>query len=399
MKLIYIANLRLPTEKAYGIQIAKMCEAFAALKFKNQNAKFKITDQNSKLLEDENIEVELIAPTRRNHIKEDIFDYYGIKRNFKFTRVWTPDFYLPGFLDKLAVAVKSLFSALVLTVGQAANRRDWFYSRDESPLYFLSFFARPEQMIFEAHKFSPNRKWWYRRFVKKGIKVVVISRALHEDFLKFGFKAEKILLVPDGVDLTEFDISVSKSEARRKLGLPLKQATVVYTGHLYQWKGVELIAETAKMLKEVLFVLVGGTDRDIANFKSRFGGIANLKIIGHRPYRQIPLFLKAADVLILANVPGQPLSERYTSPLKLFEYMASKRPIVASDLPSIREILNDKNAVLVQPTADSIAEGLKKVFSDQNLSDRISNQAFSDVQKFSWQNRTRQILEFINRRG
>ena len=88
--LLYVANLRLPTEKAYGIQIAKMCEAFAEYGLK----------------------VTLIYPKRNNpNIKENIFDYYSVKKNFISKLVETPDFYWPGIFDIIAVAIKSFISA------------------------------------------------------------------------------------------------------------------------------------------------------------------------------------------------------------------------------------------------------------------------------------------------
>jgi len=118
-KLLYLSNLRLPTEKAYGIQIAEMCSAFA----------------------DTGLEVLLTYPYRRNPHK-DFFSYYGIKRNFKIKVIPTVDFYLSGSLDKISVAVKSFISALFLTFYGFFSDADFIYSRDEGPLYFLSFFKK-----------------------------------------------------------------------------------------------------------------------------------------------------------------------------------------------------------------------------------------------------------------
>src|SRR3989338_10823765 len=92
MRLLYISNQRLPSEKSYGIQIAKMCEAFARAC----------------------VEVTLLIPSRDNPIQETIFDYYGINKNFTVKKVSAPDFYFPGNLDKIAVNLKSFISALVL---------------------------------------------------------------------------------------------------------------------------------------------------------------------------------------------------------------------------------------------------------------------------------------------
>ena len=94
-----------------------------------------------------------------------------------------------------------------------------------------------------------------------------------------------------------------------------------------------------------------------------------------------------------------PRNEHYAyhmSPLKLFEYMASKRPIVASDLPSIREILNEESAILVEPgNPKALAEGIKKVLQDEELAKKLAENAHRDVQQYSWEKRAEKILEFM----
>lgn len=373
-RLNYIANLRLPTEKAYGIQIAKMCEAFAEL----------------------GIKVKLTAPFRFSRIHDGFFEYYNVKRNFVFRKLFAPDFYLPGSLDKLAFGVKSFVSALILIFYAKYSRGDVFYFRDEMPLYFISFLIKNSLLFFEAHKFSESRKLWYRRFKSKNIKIITISHGLKDQFLKFGFKNENILVAPDGVDLEEFDPDTSQQSARQKLGLVLDKKIVVYTGHLFEWKGAENLAKTAQILPEVDFIFVGGTDHDILEFRRKFGQTRNIVVVGHKPHKEVPLYLKSADVLVLPNQPIETISELYTSPLKLFEYMASERPIVASDLPSIREILNHENSVLVKPDSESLADGIKKVLGNQTLSNQISARAFKDVQNYTWSNRARKIIDLFH---
>ena len=106
--------------------------------------------------------------------------------------------------------------------------------------------------------------------------------------------------------------------------------------------------------------------------------------------------MKAFDICVMP-FPWTEHYAYYMSPLKLFEYMVSKRPIVASDLPSVREILNEENAVLVEPgNPNALANGIEKVLSDEELANKIAEKAYEDVQQYSWERRTRRILEFIN---
>lgn len=292
---------------------------------------------------------------------------------------------MPGKLDKIAFYVKNFISAAVLAAYALTRGADTIYSRDELPLYFLSFFRK--NLIFEAHKFSKKRTLFYRRLRKGKIKVVTISGGIGKEFKKIGFDSKNILIAFDAVDLKDFDINVSKAEARKKLNLPLDKKIIVYAGQFFKWKGVDTLSKSAKYLSEFFFVFIGGTERKQA---------ANTLFLGHKPHREIPLYLKAADVLILPNEKEEKTSELYTSPLKLFEYMASQRPIVASDLPSIREVLDDESAVFFEPgEVKKLSESIKKVIQNEKLADSVSTKAFEKVQEYTWGKRAKKILFFI----
>lgn len=375
-KILYIANHRLPTEKAYGIQIAKMCEAFAS---RDANVRIHANDTNSR------IELELAAPYRKNNIKEDIFDYYGIKRSFKFKRIRAPDFYLPGKLDQIAFKIKYFISAIILSLYALIKKPDIIYSRDELPIWFLSFFRK--SLILEMHNFSQKRTFFYKRIKSKNIKAVAISNGIARELEKIGFDAKNTLVAFDAVDLKDFDINISKTEARKKINLPLDKKIALYSGHFFKWKGADTVIEAAPFLKEVFFVFVGGIKKPAKD---------NILFLGHKPHKEIPLYLKAADVLILPNLEEEKNSKYYTSPLKLFEYMASSRPIIASDLPSIREVLDEESAVFFEPgNPEKLAQGINKVIQNQNLAESISTRAFDKVENYTWAKRTERILKFI----
>ena len=381
MKLLYIANQRIPTEKAYGRQIAKMCESFADL----------------------GMEVELVAPVRGSASDEDLFSYYSVKRNFKFTQIMSPDWYWPGVLDRLAFGIKSFISARRLVRYALSSSYQAIYSRDELPIYFLS--SRGRRCFYEAHKFSKLFNILRSRFKKINIKIVAISHGLGNEFIKAGFNQKNILIAPDGVDeikIREQETNpIGKEEARNRLNLPLDRKILVYTGSFYEWKGVYVLADAAKILeKEALVVMVGGNnDINQRKFEDylKQKDIKNIKITGFiKDGRIRDGYRLAADAVILPNTSKEKISEIYTSPLKLFSYMALRRPIVASDLPSIREVLNEENAVLVKPdNPRELAAGARKVIADQQLALKISNNAFSDVHDYTWQKRAQNILKFM----
>ncbi len=368
--LLYLANVRLPTEKAHGLQIMKMCEAFARA----------------------GLEVELLAPRRVNPIKEDPFFYYGIERKFKITYVCCIDFLSLRFLKSAAYWIE--FLSFVFFASQKLQQRkaDVIYTRELLPAFFL---PSKLKLVYEAHNLPQKVGWFYRYLFKKTDKLVVISHGLEEDFIKLGIEPRKILVAPDGVDIGQFSITDSQAECRKKLGLPLDKKIAVYTGHLYLWKGVFTALEAAKHLPEVLFVFVGGTKDDLLLFQAKVGqeGLTNVLITGYKKNEEIPYYLKSADILLLPNSAKDRVSARYTSPMKLFEYLASGVPIVASDLPSIREILSSDSAVLIKPgDAMALSQGINQVLSNKDFADKITRRAQEMSALYGWDKRAESIL-------
>jgi len=371
MKLIYIANIRLPTEKAHGIQIIEMCSAFA----------------------DCGIDVKLIVPRRINQIKENPFKYYNIKKNFSISRLPCLDFVnfgRVGFLLELATFSISVFFYSLF------NRGNIFYTRDELLAVCLKILGK--KVVWEGHTGQTNLIIRILIFFK--IPIVVITKSLRDLYISFGVAKDRIIVAPDGVDIERFDITISKNSARKKLGLPLDKKIVLYKGHLYKWKGVEHLARAMAYLKDknILCVFIGGTERDIKYFKKEFGDKENIFILGHKPRKETPVYQKASDVLIVPNSAENDVSKLYTSPMKLFGYMASNIPIVASDLPSLREVLNEENSILVQPdNPKALADGIEKILTDGNLSKNISKEAYMNVNSYTWKKRAKKIIRFTER--
>lgn len=366
MNIHYIVNGRMPTEKAHGYQIAKMCEAFAL----------------------ENVHVSLIVPTRGNTVTKDIFSYYGIRDIFNATYISTFDalsffdgsrlsFYIQAISFLWALRNKPIpHNTLIITRNTEIV---WWYGR------------KGYKVFYDAHNFPVHGTWFLKLLLKNTSGIIANSGGTSEAFRRVGFT--NVLAAPNAVDLTEFnDTTVQK---RNKLGLP-PWSIVMYVGHLYAWKGVGVIIDAARHSKigGLTFVFIGGTDNDLARYRLETKNLKNVLFLGRRQHHEIPSFIKSADVLLLPNIPSTQESMLYTSPIKMFEYMTSGVPIVASDLPSIREVLNDKNAILVK-AGDSGAL-LHGVETALNNGYPLAMQAQKDVQVYSWNLRAKKILKFIN---
>jgi len=372
MKLSYLANARIPTEKAHGVQIMKMCEAFS----------------------DAEVQVELIIPRRFNLIQDNPFSFYGVRKNFKIRRLPCLDLVKFG---KLGFCIQSVTFAVSSFFYVIFKKSDIIYSRDELPLYFLSF-LKNKKLFWETH--IAKESFVVKKLFKKNASVVSITKGLKNFYIeKYNPNLEKIFVAPDAVDLKDFDIKIEKDKLRRDLELPKNKKIILYSGHLYDWKGAQTLADSSKFFKnDELLVFLGGSDKDIENFKNKNKDKKNILILGRVLHSQVSFYLKSADVLVLPNSAKREISKFYTSPMKLFEYMASGVPIVASKLPSIEEILTDGvNAVLVEPDNDiKLFEGVKILLQDNIFKEKISKKAFSDIKKYTWKKRVENILRFVN---
>jgi glycosyltransferase involved in cell wall biosynthesis len=379
MKINYLANVRIPTEKAHGLQIMKMCQAF--LRAGN--------------------EVDLIVAKRPNHLYEGVneFDHYGIKERFLIQRLRLIDMVEAGRSWKgMSVIIQNSTFALSAFLYLVSRKQDIIYSRDQFSAFLLAPFKK--NIVLEMHTF-PN-KWLglYGWLFVKVKKIVAITEHLKRDIADLGVKADKIIVAPDGVDLDEFVIKIDKNNIRQKLGLPISNKIILYAGHMYDWKGVYTLAEAALFIKtECKIYLIGGMEYDINKLKEFIAqnNLPNISFVGLQPPNQIPLYLTAADCLVLPNSGKRKISRLYTSPIKLFEYMASGVPIVASKLPSIEEILNKENSILVEPDhPKALAAGIDEVFSDNRKTGARAERARQEVEMYTWQHRVTNILDFID---
>jgi glycosyltransferase involved in cell wall biosynthesis len=243
-----------------------------------------------------------------------------------------------------------------------------------------------------------------RRALARAAGVVAITRGLVDYCRSIGVDESKIIVAPDGVDVEKFRIVESKEDCRSKVGLPADKKIVLYVGHLSLWKGADVLARaTASLGDDVLVVFVGGNAAEVLSFKARIMSPRDsasyddrMSFVGYQSREFVPYYLKAADVLVLPNSGKEVVSRLYTSPMKLFEYMVSGVPIVASDLPSIREVLNDETAILVRPDdSESLAVGLRRVLEDPAGAAKLATVAAAVAGRYDWNKRAEHIIRFM----
>lgn len=257
------------------------------------------------------------------------------------------------------------------------------------------------ETILECHESWDNRQMSeadLRLLAQPQLRALVtITPPLANSFARQGMDPRRILVVPDGVDLQQYTGLPNQQEARDVLKIPLDRFVCVYTGHMYADRGIDLILKVARRMVDVEFVLVGGWDehRDKYQKMSAELELNNVRFEGLRPHSEVPLYQHAADLLLMPYSSALATAD-CCSPLKMFEYMAAEKVIVASDLPILRDVLSSgHNCLMHQP--DSVAgleARIKEVRDHPDGLSRLASQARLDCEEFSWEKRANCILKF-----
>jgi len=374
MKILYISNSIIPSRTANSIHVMKMCQAFA----------------------DNGHEVILLAPDKKKKYEKkinDIYENYAVKQNFIIKKLWCPDIKGGAFFYIL-----SIFFYLVFN-----KNFNLVYGRFIYGCYIASLLKN--KTIYESHAPIYEETIYGLRFFNRLIKskyfkkLVVISQALKDIYSENGLlDNEKIQVAHDGADKV-FDFN-------NKINLlgDTNKFKVGYVGHLYKGKGIEIVASLADKVKDdVEFHIVGGNEQDINIWKKNINN-KNVFFYGYVPHKEVSSYINALHVCLLPNqkvifASGAKSSamnlSKFTSPLKVFEYMSHRKAIIASNLPVLKEVLNEKNSILVN--CDNITEwinAIEKLKSFKNR-DLIANQALSDFNNYTWKNRVLRLMNDI----
>lgn len=372
MKMIYISQGNIPSKYAHTFQAMKMAEGFA-------RQVDTLTLLTARGLMD------------RQGSVIDIAAWYGLNTHFRIVR-------LPVYRRHLAKAIVR---------GSTYERFDWtaaFYARLKSPE--LVFTRSPLagylcarlnlNTIIETHMEPDVPKFAYTILAcrKRSFSgVVTISEELKQIYQQAGIPGNKIFVWPTAVNIMAFENLPDMTSLRQDLGLPQDVFIATYCGHLYQDRGIEEILHSAAKLPHVIFLLVGGWKEDVARYKAATRHLHNIRFMGFVPNQDIPKYLVASNVLVMPySMKCSTVS--WMSPAKLFEYMASYRPIIAADLAALRKHLkNEQNALLVRPDdPDELARAIERIRLNPNLATQLAHAAYNDVQPYTWDNRAKAIL-------
>jgi glycosyltransferase involved in cell wall biosynthesis len=332
-------------------------------------------------------DVILVCPIKPNALHDlfhDIFKFYGVANIFKIKRI--PQLFRDGrYFNRKSINVCIRHDAIL-------------YSRDLTLLSNAG--AKGVSCLWECHSPLLDKNSWEKanEFVRSPFckRVVAISKALR-DYLAdhLGPDAEsKLFVAHDPVNPERFDATYAHAME------PKTRLAVGYVGSFYTGKGWEIVPEMAKKLPEIEFHMCGGKPYEVAELRHQWRSLANVKFHGFIKPASLPEVMKNFDVGLLPNRPNVLVAKgvdigSYTSPMKLFEYMAAGKVVLASDLANLKEVVRPEHNGIVVDWSDSEAwvQQLRRLAQNDSLRLRLIKTARHEAKSnYSYQTRFESIL-------
>jgi glycosyltransferase involved in cell wall biosynthesis len=361
-KITYFSDAAIPSRMADSVGIMNQCAAFASA----------------------GVDTHLTAaktPWIRIKNSGDIYRYYGVEKNFKISRF---------LIGPHRTGIRFNFDRKAIKLYK--DRGGTLFTRN-----LISAFdeIKDLKIIYELHHPPVTPMPQEILCSEKILKIICITKGLADWTIKnFGGElAKKIVVIPDAVNIKLFENQNHSVEKH-------KNFRVGYTGALYNGRGIEIIIALAEEFSGAEFIIAGGRPREIEYWKkqSRSG---NINFLGYIPPADIPQLLKSFDCLLMPYqkncmlLNNETCTAEFASPLKMFEYMASGRPIISSDLPVLQEIIKPgENAIVV--VSEDIKQwiaALKELMAKPEFGKQLAQNALEKVKNYTWGKRAARILE------
>ena len=370
MKIAAITTSRIPSNTANSIQVMKVCQALKQL----------------------DNEVKLWVPKFKIASWPELAEKYGISTPYEIEwvefqkKLKQYDFCWQSFRSGVQWGADVIYTWALQTAAFSALRK------------------KTTVMEFHDYPMGLLGPFWFRIFMKApGKKILLtttrsLAKGIQERF-HLNIPEEILQIAPNGTDIERYRVLPSSEKARHQLGIS-DRFTIMYTGHFYQGRGMELMLGMAQALPQYQFLWVGGQDKDIEIWKKHLQdkGIQNVIITGFINNASLPLYQAAGDILLMPyqrEIAGSGGGNivKVINPMKMFDYLATRRAILASDIQIFHEVLNEQNAVFCTP--DDVSAWIKAILllaENKPKREKLARQAGKDAELFTWKNRASQTL-------
>ncbi len=368
MRIIYISESLIPSQFANSVHVLKMCNAMVELGH----------------------DVTLIGINNLSD-NSDIHKYYGVSSEIKLKLLK---------LNKLRYVNQIINGLKIKNIVKSLNP-DLLIGRSMPGFFFCSDLGIP--YIFESHEPILNKNY---KLNGKFFKVLMLKKILGSKNIKsFVLISEELKKLYDFEEFPDLNVIVAHDAADKQNSFeidsnwkklyPLKN--IGYFGSFYQGKGIENFIQIASSYKKAHFHAFGGNVSQIKYFKSI--ALNNVVFHGYVANYLLEYYRNNMDILLapfgkrVEAQAGIDMSS-FFSPIKIFEYMSAKKPIICSNLPVLKEVLNENNSILLNPDEiEKWNDAINIIIQDEKFAEQISNIAYNDfINKFTWFHRAKNIL-------
>ncbi|MCG3679256.1 glycosyltransferase family 4 protein [Aliarcobacter butzleri] len=368
MKIIYQSTSYIPSYAANSVHVMNMVDEFVKLGH----------------------DVKLLALEGNIEINESDYQYYGVNDNFEILK----NKYNTKF-DKIKYILNSLIFA-------RRYKPDLIVSRFPFGAYILLLFGF--KVVLDAHdpiwKGNILKIFFWNIFKNfDNLRITTNSKSLKQMFLDENVEPKyTITQAFNGSKVFPLD---EYYELKEK-----KEFNVGYIGGLYKGRGIDVILKIAKKIPEVSFHIAGGSKEDIENLKKEYELSSNIIFYGHLEPSKVYTFRNSCDVLLAPYHKsgiegfgkGNIDQSEYQNPIKIIEYLSAAKPIIATDMITIREVLNDENAILID--VDNIEKWVDTIkllkFDDLEYKKYSKNGYKYFINNLTWKTRAKNILTIFN---
>ncbi len=224
------------------------------------------------------------------------------------------------------------------------------------------------------------------RTLRQADRVLVINEELGDYVMKLGAPPKRTVVLRAGIDVEQFNPSTDGNAVRKQYGLSEQDIVLFFMGWLYNFSGLkEVVLQLAKTQNHNLkLIIVGEGDayEELQKIREKYNLRDRVILTGKKPYQEIPAFIAASDICLLPAYPAEKIMQDIV-PIKMYEYMAMKKPVIATRLPGVMKEFGEDNGVVYADRPEDVLGKAIELIANGNLSE-LGAKARSFAERNSW---------------